>query len=145
MNAKHTAAVLSRFPEPHPTLDSKPYWDASREGVLRVQACTSCGRGIFPPRPVVCPFCNGVLGWRDVSRACTLYSWIGVDAAIHDWQQGVVPYAVTLVALSELPDCRIPCFFGGARGTLRIGARGSIAFVDIGKAYGVPTFAPGQM
>ncbi len=36
--------------------ESGPFWEATREGTLLVQWCTSCDRGIFYPR-FFCPYC----------------------------------------------------------------------------------------
>ncbi len=42
--------------EPPVGAESGPFWEATREGTLLVQWCTSCDRGIFYPR-FFCPYC----------------------------------------------------------------------------------------
>jgi uncharacterized OB-fold protein len=43
--------------EPPVGAESGPFWEATREGTLLVQWCTSCDRGIFYPR-FFCPYCG---------------------------------------------------------------------------------------
>jgi uncharacterized OB-fold protein len=42
--------------EPPVSAESGPFWEATRNGTLLVQWCTSCDRGIFYPR-FFCPYC----------------------------------------------------------------------------------------
>ena len=42
--------------EPPVGAESAPFWEATRDGTLLVQWCTSCDRGIFYPRSF-CPYC----------------------------------------------------------------------------------------
>jgi uncharacterized protein len=42
--------------EPPVGAESGPFWEATRNGTLLVQWCTSCDRGIFYPR-FFCPYC----------------------------------------------------------------------------------------
>jgi uncharacterized OB-fold protein len=43
--------------EPPVGAESGPFWEATREGTLLVQWCTSCDRGVFYPR-FFCPYCK---------------------------------------------------------------------------------------
>jgi uncharacterized OB-fold protein len=61
---------------PKPTPETAPYWDAAREGVLRIQRCKSCGRHYFYPRSF-CRYCTSVnVEWTDVSGRARLVSYI---------------------------------------------------------------------
>lgn len=47
------------YPQPRQDSDNVVFLTAWREGVLKVQGCTDCGKTVFYPRPV-CPHC-----WSD--------------------------------------------------------------------------------
>jgi uncharacterized OB-fold protein len=79
---------------PEPTDISRPFWDATRDGVLLLQWCAACRRPVHYPRSV-CPFCGGVdLGWQPMSGAGTVYA--------HAWHPGDGDgYSVALIDLTE--------------------------------------------
>ena len=43
-------------PLPVPTPETAHFWEGTRLGELRLQACGDCGHTYFPPRPF-CPSC----------------------------------------------------------------------------------------
>jgi len=116
------------FPIPVADRDSAPFWDAAARGELRVQVCTGCRHGVFPPLPGRCPACRSPLEWQAASPAATVYSWIGVEHPIHEWEAALVPYAVVLAQLDDLPDVRIPCLYPGSATDLSLGAAGEVVF-----------------
>jgi uncharacterized protein len=120
--------IISEFPEAVPDPDSRPYWDAAASGQLAIQLCSKCGRGVFPPRAGACWHCGGDVEWTDIPPAGTIYSWVGVDAAIHPWQADLVPYTVVVVQLDAAPDCRIECLYLGNREDLGVGQACEIRF-----------------
>ncbi|MEV5843593.1 Zn-ribbon domain-containing OB-fold protein [Streptomyces sp. NPDC051985] len=62
-------------PVPLPTPETAPYWDAAREGVLRVQRCNSCRRHYFYPRSF-CRYCaSSDVEWTAVSGRARLVSY----------------------------------------------------------------------
>ncbi|MCC4117577.1 OB-fold domain-containing protein [Aromatoleum toluclasticum] len=62
-------------PMPVPTEISAPFWNALKEGVLRIPHCTACGHWIFYPRRH-CDRCfSHAVEWREVSGAGQLYSY----------------------------------------------------------------------
>jgi hypothetical protein len=97
-------ATPARF-EPPVGVEGGPFWDATREGRLLVQWCTSCDQGVFYPR-VFCPHCaagRDALEWRGASGRATVYA-PGVEhkpeAAGASFSNGQ-PYCVALVDLEE--------------------------------------------
>jgi Rubredoxin-like zinc ribbon domain (DUF35_N) len=133
-------SLLSRFPDPIPDFDSMPFWDSAQRGRLRIQVCPHCSRGVFPPKPSVCPICRVKLEWTEVASKGGVYSWIGIDHPVHDWLKGVVPFTVVVLELDELPDVRIPCFYDGLRGALALKIPGFLRFADVGRKYPMPVF-----
>jgi len=62
--------------EPGATPETRPYWDAAREGRLDIPRCTACGKPHFYPR-TSCPFCGSTeLEWMTCSGRSTLHSYV---------------------------------------------------------------------
>ncbi len=97
-------AASARF-EPPVGVEAAAFWDATREGRLLVQWCTSCDRGVFYPR-VFCPHCAAgadALEWRTATGRATVYAAVvenRPEAAGAEFSGGE-PYCVALVDLEE--------------------------------------------
>lgn len=126
-------ATRPNFPAPVADVDSEPFWAAAAEGRLRVQVCVGCERGVFPPTPGRCPFCGLGLEWRYHESSASIYSWIGVDRAIFEWEAGLVPFSVVLARIDGLPDVKLPCLYAGPATELRAHQHGMVRF---GAEYG---------
>ncbi|HVB90508.1 MAG TPA: Zn-ribbon domain-containing OB-fold protein [Acidimicrobiales bacterium] len=97
-------AHLKMRMEPPAGPDSGPFWEATRAGVLLVQWCTACDKGIFYPRSF-CPVCGATdtLQWRPASGRATVYA-ASVEhkpAATGSTFSGGEPYVIALVDLEE--------------------------------------------
>jgi hypothetical protein len=98
-----TGAILPDTEDP----ETKPFWDAAREGRLVVQQCTNCGHLRFPPHPG-CPECHSVAsGWQAVSGRATLWSFVVVHGPTLPAFQDHVPFPVAVVTLDEGPHLRM--------------------------------------
>ena len=81
--------------------ESQPFWDATREQVLRLPWCTDCERAIFYPRSF-CPTCLGsAIEWRDASGRGTVYAVTVESRPQNPGMAAMAPYAVALVDLEE--------------------------------------------
>ena len=88
-------------PVPEPTRDSKPYWDALRDGRLVVQQCAACGKLRHYPRPV-CDACYSMdATWRPLSGRGTVHSWTVVHHPFHPGFKSDLPYVLATVDLAE--------------------------------------------
>jgi uncharacterized OB-fold protein len=88
-------------PLPEPGRDSKPYWDALREGRLVIQACGACGKLRHYPRPV-CDVCYSMkVAWRQVSGRGRLHSWTVSHHPFHPGFKSELPYVLATVDLEE--------------------------------------------
>ena len=102
--------------EPPVGAESGPFWEATREGTLLVQWCTSCDRGIFYPR-FFCPYCaadgpddsaaapsgGSTLEWRTASGQAVVHAATvehNPAATGATFSHGE-PYVVALVDLDE--------------------------------------------
>jgi uncharacterized OB-fold protein len=88
-------------PSTAPDALSQPYWDATREGKLRVQKCRGCSAWQWGPE-WVCHRCHSFdLGWEDIKGRGRIYSYQRPHHPVHPALNGHGPYIVVLV---ELPD-----------------------------------------
>src|SRR5262245_61520654 len=62
-------------PVPVPNEWTKPFWDAAKEGVLKLQRCQSCGHFQHPPY-ATCVSCMGIdLKFEPVSGKGAIYAY----------------------------------------------------------------------
>jgi uncharacterized OB-fold protein len=86
---------------------SAPFWEGARLGELRMQACGSCGRLRFPPRPM-CPECRSLeTAWQTMSGLGTVWSFVVPHAPLLPAYAELAPYNVIVVALDEEPSLRL--------------------------------------
>jgi uncharacterized OB-fold protein len=84
---------------PVPTADVAPFEAGLADRVLRLQACTGCGRVRFPVAPV-CPYCaGGDAEWREVDGRGRVHSWVRYHRAFVPEFEPLVPYSVLCVEL----------------------------------------------
>ena len=77
--------------------ETKPFWDAAREGRFLVPFCAACGKAHWYPR-AICPFCAGdKVEWREASGKGTIYTF-SVMRRVKE------PYAIAHVTLAEDAD-----------------------------------------
>ena len=87
--------------------DEAPFWEATRQGELRIQQCASCERLRFPPRPL-CPWCHSAESqWALMSGKGTVYSYVVPHPPLLPQFHDLAPYNVILVTLDEDPTIRL--------------------------------------
>lgn len=92
---------------PAPDDDSRPFWEATLRGELRVQACATCRKRRFPPRPM-CPHCQSMAStWDPVSGRGTIWSFVVAHPPLLPAYAQFAPYNVIVVALDEDPTLRL--------------------------------------
>ena len=62
-------------PLPTPTPTSAPFWDALKDGVVKLQKCNDCGAWVFYPRSRCSNCLADALTWHAVSGLGTLYTF----------------------------------------------------------------------
>ncbi|MER6010037.1 Zn-ribbon domain-containing OB-fold protein [Streptomyces bluensis] len=117
--------------------DGAPFWEYTRRGELRIQACADCGELRFPPRPC-CPHCQSFASeWRAVSGHGRVWSYVVPHPPLLPDYAEQAPYPVVLVELAEAPRIRLVGNLvteAGARldsverERVRIGARVQVVF-----------------
>lgn len=100
-------------PLPVSDRDSEPFWQALREGELRLQRCSGCGALRWPPR-AVCNRCHGFdARWEALSGRGRVVSWVRTHQVFAPAYRDQVPYLTVQVVLDEQDDILL---IGGWRG-----------------------------
>ena len=101
-------------PLPLPDRDSEPYWQALREGELRLQRCSGCGALRWPPR-AVCNRCRGFeASWTALSGRGQIVSWVRTHQVFAPAFRDEVPYVTVQVAPEEQDDILLIGGWNGA-------------------------------
>jgi uncharacterized OB-fold protein len=89
------------------TSPGKEFWEGAARGELLVQACGSCGRWRFPPRPM-CPHCRSIeVRWEPASGRGTVWSYVVPHPPLLPAYAELAPYNVIVVALEEDETIRL--------------------------------------
>ncbi len=126
-----------KIPAPQGNPETKPFWDAAREGRLMVGRCQGgCGRAHYYPRSI-CPFCftEGAT-LEPASGQGTIYT-LSVT-----YRGTPEPFAIGYVELDEGPRL-LTNFTGAALESFRIGDPVKVVWTPTEDgAPPVPMFAP---
>lgn len=97
--SQHAAAR----PLPRISPESRPFWEATRQGRLVLQKCNHCGRFFYPISPA-CPYClSDDFTWTEVSGRGRVMSWIVYHKVFFPAFADRIPYNVAHVELEEGP------------------------------------------
>lgn len=137
---------ISGTPLPEITDQTRPFWEAAREGRLVMQTCPECGTVSFPPKPWCIECGSRNIYWADVGPGATIYSFtISRSVAMNwpDWQ-AQLPVVLALVDVdngarmyAQIIDCPPE--------DMAIGMRLEAVFVEIGDEVTIPKFRPARV
>lgn len=136
-----SAARTRRLPPVPPT--SAPHFQAAHDGQLVLQQCTACETFRHFPRGA-CPSCHATEDrWQPVRGAGTVYTYTVVHHTRDPFFAAMVPYAIALVELDDLPGVRllghvVDCDVHA----LHIGTPVIPVFEQVTDGLGVVVFAP---
>jgi uncharacterized OB-fold protein len=122
--------------------ETRPFWDAAREGKLLIRSCAACERPHYYPRPF-CPFCwsERVL-WVQTTGRATLYTYSIVHVNdLPPWRERV-PYVAAVVELAEGPRM-MTNIVGCDPDELAVDMPLQVDFRDEGEVM-VPVFRPAE-
>ena len=88
-------------PLPTPTPTSAPFWDALKDGVVKLQKCDDCGAWVFYPRSRCSHCLADALTWHAVSGLGTLYTFTIARQPTSPHFAGEVPQRLGVVELDE--------------------------------------------
>ena len=87
--------------------DGAPFWAAAKQGELVMQACASCGRLRFPPRPM-CPQCRSMKQvWRLMSGKGNIWSFVVPHPPLLPEFDALPGFNIVVVQLAEEPALRL--------------------------------------
>lgn len=93
----------SRTDLPTIEADTRPFWDAARDGKLLIRSCNGCSRVHAYPR-TFCPHCwSEDVAWVEAGGRATLYTWSVVYRNDLPPFGDQVPYVAAVVDLAEGP------------------------------------------
>jgi uncharacterized OB-fold protein len=125
-----------RIPAPSQNLESKPFWDAAKQGKFMIKRCNACGEPHWYPR-TICPFCHSSdTSWQESKGEGVIYTFSVMR------RNTPVPYAIGYVTLDEGPSLLtnfVDCDFD----QLKIGQRVKLKWSQTGEGQPpVFTFTP---
>jgi uncharacterized OB-fold protein len=128
-------------PVPHPSALTQPYWDGTKQGVLRIQHCAACGKARHYPR-YICDACHSFdVEWKEASGRGTVHSWTVAHHAFHPGFRDDLPYTLVVVDLAE--GVRALGRFSEPTGQgLKLGLPVRLGFVQGDEDYALPVFTP---
>ncbi|AMN47759.1 hypothetical protein ACG33_11755 [Steroidobacter denitrificans] len=99
--------MIASWPLPTTNDHDAPFWQGARRGVVVMEACGSCGKLRFPPRPM-CPSCHSrQQQWRELSGRGRIWSFIVPHPPLFPVFNPLAPYNVIVVELEEEPAIRL--------------------------------------
>lgn len=118
-------------PIPRRTPTSAPFFDAAREGRLRLQKCPRDGFFFYPRS--ACPDCLGEdWEWQDVSGRGTVYSYTVDRVGLDPTQRARLPLIIAIVELEEGPRMTTN-LIGCVPEAVSVGQAVEATFEDLGK------------
>jgi uncharacterized OB-fold protein len=134
-------ATEIRFDLPTPNPETKPFWDAAREGKLLICRCGACRHAFLYPRPF-CPKCwSDDVRWEQASGRATLYTYSVVYENDLPPFTERIPYVAAVVDLDEGPRMMTnvdECEFD----ELRVGMPLEVSFREETDEITLPVFRP---
>jgi uncharacterized protein len=88
---------MPAFPEP----DTQEFWEGTKAGELRYQACGDCSEVVFYPRGHCTTCGSGNLSWKTSKGTGTVYTYSVVRQNRHPSFADLGAYAVAYVDLDE--------------------------------------------
>jgi uncharacterized OB-fold protein len=126
---------------PHPTAETRPFWEGCSVGELRLQRCMDCGAHQFYPR-LLCTACSGrTLEWVRASGRGTVQSFTVVRRPVSKAYAAETPYVVALISLDEGPTM-MSNVVGCEVGTVGVGMPVEVLFERWSEEIAVPKFRP---
>lgn len=129
--------------KPLPILDdmNRPFWQAAREGLLRMQCCNDCSHVRYPISHV-CPNClSENTEWVSLSGLGTVFSSIVFHQVYHPAFADDVPYNVSLIQLDEGPRM-FSNVVGIPPSAVTVGTSVEVFFDPVAPEISIPRFRP---
>lgn len=128
-------------PKPLPTVTAAmaPFWQATSQGRLLIQRCSSCGAHCFPALEICSSCLSETLEWVEASGRASVFSFVVIHQAYHPGFADEIPYAVVDVLLEEGTHMISRVVDIAAR-DLTIGTELEVAFEQTSGSITLPVF-----
>jgi uncharacterized OB-fold protein len=135
--------AVTGYAKPLPTLndENRPFWQACKDGVLKLQKCSACGHVRYPINRY-CPRClSDEFEWAAMSGRGTVFSYIVFHQAYGAGFKADIPYNVALVQLEEGPRL-FSNIVGVPNDQVKIGDEVQVTFDAVTDEITIPRFVP---
>ena len=128
-------------PIPVPNECTKPFWDAAKAGLLKLQRCQACRRFQHPPYPT-CVNCMAIdLAFEAVSGKGTIYTYTIMYHTGDQRFAAAVPYASIIVELDDAPGALLAAnLLDAAYTEAKVGRRVEVVFEKLNDDITLPQF-----
>lgn len=136
-------AAEAQYTKPLPPISklTKPFWDGTKAGELRLQTCDDCGKQWFPPS-THCPQClSRNFKWQAISGRGKVWSWVVFHQRYFKEFADDIPYNVSLIELDE-GVMMMSTVRGVPNEEIRCDMPVVVAFEDATEEQSVPYFVP---
>jgi uncharacterized OB-fold protein len=121
--------------------ETRPYWEAAKQGRLLIKKCNACGEVHHYPRPF-CPSCwSEDVEWQEVSGRGTLYTYSTIFRNDLEPFSAWGAYVAAVVELDEGPRL-MTNIVDAAPETLRVGMPVKVRYRDLTDEWAAPVFSP---
>jgi uncharacterized OB-fold protein len=120
--------------------DTRPFWEATKQGELLIQYCPNCNRYQFYPR-IICKNCLSDIEWTVSKGKGTVYSFTVVHKVFNPEFKEKVPFIVALVTLDEGPRM-LTNIVEAAMEDIKIGMQVEVDFSESFGEYNLVQFRP---
>jgi hypothetical protein len=128
-------------PIPVPNEWTKPFWDASKRGVLELQRCQSCGHFQHPPYATCVECISTDLIFEPVRGAGSIYAYTIMYHTGDKRFASAVPYASIIVELDNAPGALLAGNLLEAEYTeAKVGRRVEVVFEKLDDDITLPQF-----
>jgi uncharacterized OB-fold protein len=133
---------MAQVPLPVPDDITAPFWEAARNGLLKIQQCRDCGAYQQPPGAACSRCASADLAFAEVSGRGTVHSYTETrSGARHPAFAAKVPYLVGLVELAEQRGLLMYTNFPGATlEMMHTGAPVTVEFERLTDEISIPQF-----
>lgn len=128
-------------PIPVPNEWTRPFWEAAKQGALKLQRCQACGKFQHPPYAtcVNCVSCE--LAFEPVSGKGAIYAYTIMYHTGDKRFASAVPYASIVVELDDAPGALMAANLLGVPYTeAKVGRRVEVVFEKLNEDITLPQF-----
>ena len=122
-------------------LDTRAFWQATKDRRLTYQQCADCGTVVFYPRRHCTGCLSANLTWKESAGQGRVYTYSIVRQSYHPFFRSMAPYAVAWIDLDEGPRLVSNVVGVEEPSSVQIGMRVKVRWEEH-EALCVPLFEP---